>query len=372
MRGQVNEPGEHERDGRLVGLAVAGDGRLDLKRRVFADEKVSRCGDVGEHASYFGDAHRGFGILFEIHLLERHACGSVLGNEQFHRTTQLPQPFMKTVLCSGTHTIRENQARAIAGFRISLNDRDPESFIAGIKGKDAHIEECRTVDIGCPDRIETPDVYSPSITLYSCHMLLLARHHQSEYNKLGLWTGLHDPPLDVYGVGKSKEMSALVCDLELHQAFTSELRRTKETLAHMLGDRAVPTTHAVALNERDYGDFTAKNKWDVLAQIGEGEFKKLRRSWDYSVPGGESLQMVHDRAVPFYRSAIIPHALVRNVLVVAHGNSLRALIKHVESVSDEAIADVEMPFGAVYLYTIDAEGRMASKEVRQIASDVPA
>lgn len=204
--------------------------------------------------------------------------------------------------------------------------------------------------------------------------LLLARHHQSEYNKRGLWTGLHDPHLDEYGAAKSREMGALVRDIDLHHAFTSALIRTKETLAHMLdNDRISTVDHAPELNERDYGAFTGKNKWEVRAEIGEAEFKKLRRSWDYPVPGGESLKMVHDRAVPFYTGTIVPLiAAEKNVLVVGHGNSLRAILKHVESIADDDIADIEMPFGAVIMYEIDAEGRMRSKEVRHIDSEVPA
>jgi 2,3-bisphosphoglycerate-dependent phosphoglycerate mutase len=202
--------------------------------------------------------------------------------------------------------------------------------------------------------------------------LMIARHHQSEYNKRGLWTGLHDPPLDEYGAAKSLEMGELIRDVEVHRAYSSALTRTKETLIHMLGDRQPAIEHAPLLNERDYGEFTGKNKWEVLARIGEEQFKKLRRSWDHPVPGGESLRMVHDRAVPFYLATIVPYALVQNVLVVGHGNTLRALLKHIESISDEEIADVEMPFGAVFVYTINQDGRMCSKEIRATNSDVPA
>lgn len=205
--------------------------------------------------------------------------------------------------------------------------------------------------------------------------LILARHHQSEYNKLGLWTGLHDPSLDDYGAQKSQEMGRLIEDLDVQHAFSSALMRTKETLAHMLGatKRIVPVVHAPELNERDYGEFTGKNKWEVLEEIGEEKFKLLRRSWDHPVPGGESLRMVHTRTVPFYLSNIVPPVLEnKNTLVVAHGNSLRAILKHIEDISDEDIAEVEAPFGTILIYDIDSRGRMLGKEIRATDSEVPA
>jgi 2,3-bisphosphoglycerate-dependent phosphoglycerate mutase len=203
--------------------------------------------------------------------------------------------------------------------------------------------------------------------------LILARHHQSEYNKEGRWTGLHDPHLDAYGAMKSREMGSLIQDFDIHHAFTSALTRTKETLRHMLGSGVCATHHAPELNERDYGELTGKNKWEVQAAIGEEAFKTLRRSWDHPMPGGESLRMVYERAMPFYTGTIVPHVMSENnVLIVGHGNTLRALIKHIESISDEDIAGVEMPFGAVYIYVIDSQGWMLEKEIRRIDSEVPA
>ncbi|MFA7302137.1 MAG: 2,3-diphosphoglycerate-dependent phosphoglycerate mutase [Candidatus Paceibacterota bacterium] len=206
--------------------------------------------------------------------------------------------------------------------------------------------------------------------------LILARHHQSEWNKLGKWTGLYDSPLDPYGVEKASDMGTLIQDLSIDQALTSALTRTKETLAHMLtasDKHNVPTEHAAALNERDYGDYTGKNKFEMQAILGDEEYKKLRRSWDYLVPNGETLKMVYDRVVPFYKEEILPQVHAdKNVLAVAHGNSLRALIKYIEGISDEGIADVEMPFGAILIYEVDHDGRILSKEVRQTESHVHA
>ncbi len=206
--------------------------------------------------------------------------------------------------------------------------------------------------------------------------LILARHHESEWNKEGKWTGLRDRHLDQYGFKKSEDMGLLISDIAVDQAFASMLVRSIETLSCMLNvckRYEVPTEHSEALNERDYGDYTGKNKHDMEELLGEEEYKKLRRGWDYPVPNGETLKMVYERAVPYFLEKILPKVKEgRNVLVVAHGNSLRSLIKYIENISDEAIADVEMPFGAVVIYDLDAEGHMVNKEVRQTASQVPA
>ena len=198
--------------------------------------------------------------------------------------------------------------------------------------------------------------------------LILARHHESEWNKLGIWTGTRDTHLTNFGFAKSEDMGLLVKDIYIDQAFASMQVRSIETLSCMLDvckRYKVPTEHAAELNERDYGDYTGKNKWDMRKLLG-GEFKKLRRGWDYPIPNGESLKMVYDRTVPYFLNKILP--LLRdgkNILVVAHGNSLRSLIKYIENISDESIAEVEFDWGTVVIYELDNEGHMVKKEVRE-------
>jgi len=206
--------------------------------------------------------------------------------------------------------------------------------------------------------------------------LILARHHESEWNKLGKWTGTRDCHLTEYGFQKSTEMGALIHDVPVDYAFASMQVRAIETLACMIECRTVckvPTEHSAALNERDYGDYTGKNKWEMQHILGEEAFNALRRGWSEVPPNGESLEMVYKRAVPYFLEKILPLVNTgKNVLVVAHGNSLRALIKYIENISDEGIANVEMPFGAVVLYDLDAEGHLIHKETRQTESNVPA
>ncbi len=206
--------------------------------------------------------------------------------------------------------------------------------------------------------------------------LILARHHESEWNKLGKWTGTRDRHLTEYGFEKSEDMGLLINDLKIDCAFASMQVRSIETLSCMLNicERySVPTEHSAALNERDYGDYTGKNKWEASQLLGEEEFKKLRRGWDYPIPNGESLKMVSERVVPYFKEKILPEVNAgKNVLVVAHGNSLRTLMKYIENISDEGIADLEMPFGAIIIYDLDTEGHMTHKEVRQTESEVHA
>jgi 2,3-bisphosphoglycerate-dependent phosphoglycerate mutase len=206
--------------------------------------------------------------------------------------------------------------------------------------------------------------------------LLLARHHESEWNKLGLWTGSRDRRLTEYGFKKALEMGKLIEDVFVDHGFASMLVRSIETLSSMLtakGQFNVPTEHSAALNEREYGDYTGKNKWDMQKLVGEETWEKIRRNWDYPVPNGETLKMVYARTIPFFETRILPLiARGENVLVVAHGNSCRALMKYIEKISDEDIAKIEMPFGGILIYQLDEKGHIGSKEIRQVESSVNA
>lgn len=206
--------------------------------------------------------------------------------------------------------------------------------------------------------------------------LIVARHHESEWNKLGLWTGIRDRHLTPYGFEKSAEMGTLIKDIPIDYAFASMQVRTIETLSCMLdtlGQFKVPTQHIAALNERDYGEYTGKSKWDMEKILGRENWERVRREWDYPVPQGETLKMVYERVVPFFIQTVLPLiASGKNVLIVAHGNSIRALMKYIESMSDEDIKHLEMLFGGVIVYSLDAQGHMLTKETRQIESHVNA
>ncbi len=200
--------------------------------------------------------------------------------------------------------------------------------------------------------------------------LVLVRHGQSEWNAQGLWTGWRDVPLSPEGIAEARRAGELLRDIPFDIAYTSALTRAQQTLEEIkrvLGREDLPTVADPALNERDYGDLTGKNKWKILEEYGEEQFLKWRRSWDYPVPGGETLKDVYARVVPYYQREILPQLREgRNVLIAAHGNSLRALVKYLENIPDDEIPKLEIGTGEVYVYQVDPEGRIVSKEIRAV------
>lgn len=205
---------------------------------------------------------------------------------------------------------------------------------------------------------------------------ILIRHHESDWNHKGLWTGMRDRHLTEYGFKKSEEMGSLIKDIKIDYAFASMQVRTIETLSSMLeamGQFHVPTEHSSSLNERDYGDYTGKDKWEMEKVLGEDGWNAVRREWDYPVPNGETLKMVYARAVPFFVDRILPHLREgKNVMMVSHGNTIRAMMKYIENISDDDIKNVEMLFGAVVIYHVDNNGHMISKNIKKTESSVNA
>lgn len=207
--------------------------------------------------------------------------------------------------------------------------------------------------------------------------LIIVRHAESEWNATGRWSGVRDVHLSPKGFKESGLFGLALQKLDLHvdRAFCSEQIRTRETLEGML-DAAqqfgVETTVTPALNERDYGDYTGKNKWDMKELIGEEAFDALRRGWDVPVPNGETLKMVYERVVPFYQQTVLPLLKDgKNVLIVAHGNSLRALIKYLDAINDADVAHLEMLFGQIVLYDITPEGLRGSSTTIKIDTSPP-
>jgi 2,3-bisphosphoglycerate-dependent phosphoglycerate mutase len=198
--------------------------------------------------------------------------------------------------------------------------------------------------------------------------LVLVRHGQSDWNALGLWTGLTDISLTEEGRAEARRAAAMLSDVKLDEAYTSRLQRAHQTLDEItqaLDVPNIPVHEDAALNERDYGQLTAKNKWEIQREYGDEQFLKWRRSWDYPIPNGESLKDVYARVVPYYEQHILPDLEAgKNVIVAAHGNSLRALVKHLENISDDAIPKLEIGTGEVYVYQVDDVGKILSKQIR--------
>jgi 2,3-bisphosphoglycerate-dependent phosphoglycerate mutase len=198
--------------------------------------------------------------------------------------------------------------------------------------------------------------------------LALVRHGTSLYNEKGLWTGWDDPELNEKGKEDAKAAGENLKDIRFDEAYCSELIRHKQTL-HIILDTIkqpnVPTTESNALKERDYGDYTAKNKWEIKKSVSEKEFLGIRRGWDYPLPNGESLKQVYEREIPYYESTILPQLKEgKNVLIAGSGNNLRALVKYLEDISDEQISNVEIAPGEIYVYEINELGEVTHKEIR--------
>ncbi|MDO4773613.1 MAG: 2,3-diphosphoglycerate-dependent phosphoglycerate mutase [Candidatus Saccharibacteria bacterium] len=202
-------------------------------------------------------------------------------------------------------------------------------------------------------------------------VLVISRHGESEWNVLGKWTGWTDVGLTDKGVADTVRLGALLKDIQFDAAYTSALKRTHQTLDALLegaGIAALPVVRAAELNERDYGDLTGKNKWEVKEEIGEEAFNSIRRGWDYPVPGGETLKDVYHRVLPYFEREVLPRLQAgENILLVAHGNSIRALMKHLDQIDEAEMAHVEMSFGQVLVYRFDNEHALpVDKEVRSV------
>jgi 2,3-bisphosphoglycerate-dependent phosphoglycerate mutase len=199
--------------------------------------------------------------------------------------------------------------------------------------------------------------------------LILTRHGESQFNAKSLWTGIWDVPLTEEGRRQAAELAHLIKDLKPAYAFTSNLSRATETLEIILKtNHWKPHVEADArLGERDYGDLTGMNKWVVEERYGEEQFNKWRRGWDDPVPGGETLKKVYQRVVPYYDTRIEPHLKHdQSVLITAHGNTLRALIKYLDDLSVPEVKALEMPFGEALIYTINTHGKVVGKEDRKL------
>ncbi len=197
--------------------------------------------------------------------------------------------------------------------------------------------------------------------------LVLVRHGLSEYNKQGLWTGWTDVSLAKEGIEQARKTGEELKDIPLDYAYASDLKRTQETLHEILQitQQFPEIITDKAFNERNYGIYTGKNKWEVQKEVGEEKFQMIRRQWDYPIPEGESLKQVYDREVPYFTEQILPKIKEgKNVIIASSGNPLRALVKHLENIPDSEISKLEIGTGEAYVYQIDTEGKVLKKEIR--------
>jgi len=189
--------------------------------------------------------------------------------------------------------------------------------------------------------------------------LVLVRHGQSEWNEKNLFTGWKDPKLTPRGADE-----AIKAGKELKEAgysfdkmFTSDLFRAQDTGRIILEQMDIPSIEVikdVSLNERNYGDLAGLNKDEARKKWGEDQVHVWRRSFDVPPPGGESLKDTAERVLPYFKENIIPELIEGlNILVAAHGNSLRALVMELEEISSEKIVELEISTGVPLVYKFE-------------------
>lgn len=199
--------------------------------------------------------------------------------------------------------------------------------------------------------------------------LVLVRHGQSEWNEKNLFTGWRDPGLTQQGIGEAKAagIALKAGGMRFDLGFTSNLQRAQKTLSLLLAEQGqtdLAVTRNEALNERDYGDLAGLNKDDAREKWGQEQVHIWRRSFDIPPPGGESLKDTAARVLPYYEAEILP--LIRagkDILIAAHGNSLRSLVMRLEGLSPAQILDVNIGTGVPYIYDMGQDGTVIGKDI---------
>ncbi len=192
--------------------------------------------------------------------------------------------------------------------------------------------------------------------------LVLVRHGQSEWNKKNLFTGWKDPNLTDLGIEEAKKAGNLLKErgLAFDIMFTSDLLRAQETGRIILEQMNLGHIEVVkdqSLNERNYGDLAGLNKDEARVKWGEEQVHIWRRSYDIPPPGGESLKNTAERVLPYFNSEILPKIKEsQNILVAAHGNSLRALVMELEKISSDEIVKLEIATGDPLTYKCSDQG----------------
>ena len=198
--------------------------------------------------------------------------------------------------------------------------------------------------------------------------LILIRHGQSQWNAENRFTGWVDTPLSENGRAEAKRAGEHLAErgIRVDRAYTSTLQRAIETgriVLDGLGQGDVEQIQAWELNERFYGALTGRNKAQTAEEFGAEQVHIWRRSYDIPPPGGESLADTGRRALPYFRSEIIPATQeVDVVMLAAHGNSLRAIIKELDGISDDDITSLEIATGVPIVYEMSG-GEPTGKEI---------
>jgi 2,3-bisphosphoglycerate-dependent phosphoglycerate mutase len=219
--------------------------------------------------------------------------------------------------------------------------------------------------------------------------MVLVRHGQSQWNLENRFTGWMDVPLSIKGRQEATSAGKKLKDMRFDTIYVSHLLRAIQTMHYILlelSDKRIPIIYheekrihewehyhgdrnneisiyqSVDLAERYYGDLQGLNKAETMKKYGEAQVHLWRRSYDINPPHGESLKDTCERTIPYYKNHILPELQAgKNVLIVAHGNSLRSITKYVENISDQDIPNMEIPTGLPIIYTFDFQMKLQKK-----------
>jgi 2,3-bisphosphoglycerate-dependent phosphoglycerate mutase len=203
--------------------------------------------------------------------------------------------------------------------------------------------------------------------------LVLVRHGESQWNLENRFTGWVDVPLSAKGEEEARAAGEKLQGYTFDKAFTSVLQRAKNTLKTILevtGQTGIEIEYDQALNERHYGALQGLNKQETALKYGDEQVKIWRRSYDVPPPAdktelnpdgiSESLKDTAARTLPYYEKHILPEiAAGKNIIIAAHGNSLRSIVMYLEELTKEQVLELNIPTGAPLLYVFDANGAIA-------------
>ena len=206
--------------------------------------------------------------------------------------------------------------------------------------------------------------------------LILIRHGESQWNLENRFTGWVDVPLSPKGEQEAKAAGEKLKSYKFDKAFTSKLQRANNTLNFILqasGQTGIPTEFDVALNERHYGALQGLNKAETAQKYGDDQVKIWRRSYDVPPPKeitdmnpdgtSESLKDTAARTLPYWEKKIMPEIKSgKNIIVAAHGNSLRSIVMHLDNLTKEQVLELNIPTGAPLLYVFDSNGTIVEKK----------
>lgn len=187
--------------------------------------------------------------------------------------------------------------------------------------------------------------------------LILVRHGLSVYNDQNRFTGWKDVDLNEQGISEAEQAVSLLEEIDFDMAFTSELKRANNTLEIILKgikQESITIEKDIALNERDYGDLVGQNKAEAAEKFGDEQVQIWRRSYDIPPPGGESLKDTADRVIPYLNDKILPMVYDgKNIIVSAHGNSIRAIVMALKKFTPEEILKTEIGWCEPWIFEFE-------------------